>query len=383
MEAPTPSEETAAIEWLKSLNVTAPEKSQVELTLRNWRVWTTTTKQARTANLALELSKISPKSNAPVFSLNAREDLKALSAANLERLKAKLNEHYPATTPPDPLIQAQIREMSESIQFQYLSRRYANKETGMSPPLVSPRELAKFDLNFAPGYYSKLVGDSPSVAFNLVVTKKDTAPFSLNTQITHDAYRLNDTLAAEEGFFVPNFSNVLSLLRFFADWEPDLLDQVFKQSRLSLPLEIDTLEKFWSYLEPTRVKQVFPDTRAYEQLATLREHLHRFVLTQSDLRLFVLWAFERYATLVSADQDDFNRLRHEFSLTAGVQKVMAVNFKEFLGMGDLVLRVPLAVGPQSYTILRVEERAYSPSLDRNFTPQSPRDSRRLDHDSKP
>lgn len=380
----SPAEQTAVREWLQSLNIVAPSPEQISEILKQWQVWRTTTASARAANLALELKNISPSEQQNVFSLNRRADLKTLSATNLERLKEQISERLPLNTEPAASVLVQVKSMSEDISLHYLRPYRMKSETGVNEPLASSRELAKLKIDFAPTYYSTLVGKSSSVGFVIIAAKKHGSPYSLNAQVPFTALRLNDELAREEGFVVPNFSSPNGLLAFFRNWEPVLLEKLFRQNRMSLPSGVDSVEKFLVFLDPQKIKEVFPDQSAFNRLAILRESLSRFALTESDARGLLHWAFERWLVSVAvSDQLQFGRILEEFSLAAGPQAVFTKKFLPQLGMPDLALRLPLAVGPQSYSILRIENLAYDPFPERGVFRQKAWDSRRLDHDSKP
>jgi hypothetical protein len=209
-------------------------------------------------------------------------------------------------------------------------------------------------------------------------------PYSLNAQVPYDALRLNDALAEEAGFVLPNFSSANALMTFFNSWEPELIEKVRRENRMSLPSQISDARSFLTYLDPMRIKEVFPDSSAYDRLSTLRERLINYVLTEPDAKELLRWAFERWLVSVAADDpSEFGRILKEFRIPTGPQAIFARRFMPALGLGDLALRVPLAVGPQSYSILEIENKVHDPFPGPPPPHRNKWDSRRLDHDLKP
>lgn len=378
----SPAEQTAAIEWLQMRNVLSPSGQQAEDIHRQWQIWKSTTAAARDANLALELRQIGVE-NSAVVQLNSRDQLRQLSKSNLERLQKQFAAMHPLPANFPQGAMADAKRIAKSFRFHYLHKYEHILETGVHTPLASSRELSKLGLDFAPPYYSKLVGQSPSVPFS-VLAAGGKGPHYINARVHQDALRLNDEMARDEGFFVPNFSNPLSLLNFFEQWLPGSVEQIFLQARFSLPPTVDSLETFRLYLDPVRVNQIYPDDKAYDRLALLRTKLYLFVLTEPDMQAFLRSAFLHYALhLAATDEGSFRDLKFEMDFPAGAQNVFNNRFLPFLNFADLALRVPLAVGPQSYSVLRIEPHAYRPFPDYANPRQRPWDSRRLDHNSKP
>ncbi len=377
-------EETAAVEWLQTHNVASPSVSQIADTVDRWKGWSEVSPAARNSNLALELKNLSPSEERGVFSLDRRNELARLSGENLTRLKLQIEAKLPLPSEPSATSAKKIRTISGDLAFHYLSRRNSLGSAGVNAPLVSSRELKKMHIDSHPSYFSTLTGGSTSVGFSVVATKKHGGPVSLNAQVPYQALRLNTELAETEGYVLPDFKNPIELLSFFRNWEPETLNRFLTENLMSVPTRVNDVDKLLAYLDPVRVQQVFPDHSAFQRLATLRERLHRYVLTESDARALLLWSFERWLTSVAAtDVKEFNRLTKELSLDAGTQSVFARKFLPVLNLPELSLRVPLAVGPQYYSILRVENVAYKPFSEFETERQKPWDSRRLDHQSKP
>lgn len=383
MDAIQPSEESAARVWLQGMSLPATEE-KITNTLRQWQLWKTATTAARDANLALELKSLTPENESKFVLLNGRVQLQAMSTANLANLQEKISARIPLPKEPTPEILALAKAMAAKIAFHYLQPYHTSVETGVYPPLPSARELGKFGIDVHPSYYSRLVGKSASVGFSIVAANREAGPYYLNAQQPFTAYRLGDDLARKEAFVVPNFSNVNALLTFLNSWEPQLIEKLRRQNRMSLPFEIKDAKQFLQYLDPTRIDEVFPDNSAYDRLALAREALGKYVLTEPDARALLLWAFERWLAHVSLmDPVEFGRLQTEFNIPAGAQAVFTKKFLKELGLPDLSVRVPLAVGPRDFSIVRIENVMYNPFPDYTARRQKPWDSRRLDHDSKP
>jgi len=381
---PSNSESSAVHDWLEAHGQPSPSQQQIQSVFEQWQIWRTATPAAREGHLGAELMELAPESGETVHPWSQRERLHTLSAANLKRLQAQIIERFPVAKSASPEVMQAVRSMAENINFHYLRPYRPKRETGAHPPLPSPRELHRLNMNINPSFYSTLVGHSRSVGFSVVATKAGIAPYSLNAQIPHSALRLRDDFATENGFVLPEFSNAIELLSFFREWEPGWLEPLKQQSRYSLPHGIKTVDQFLSYLSPDRIQQVFPDASAYTRLALLRERLHRYVLSESDARRLLLWAFERYLLFQATENPaHFRHLQTEFRLPAGPQNIYAREFLTALGLPRLSLRVPLSVPSAAYSVLRIEPMAYNPFPDYGFKAQPRWDSRRLDHNSKP
>ncbi len=228
----TPAQEAAAAEWLKNHDVPDPTPAQIQSALEQWQKWNSAPVSARNANLALELKDLAPESEATVFSLRGREELKKRSAQNLIRLKIRLSERIPLLGQPDPATKERIEVLHSNITLHYLMRDRRTKHTGLHGPLASARELARLQLSQIPEFYSDLVGSSRSVPFRIIATKAKSAPYSLNAQVPFDALRLNNELAEDAGFVVPSFENQIELIRFFYEWEPELIPTLLQHNRI-------------------------------------------------------------------------------------------------------------------------------------------------------
>ena len=145
---------------------------------------------------------------------------------------------------------------------------------------------------------------------------------------------------------------------------------------MSLPSKVNTAEQFVAYLDSSRIASVFPARTAFQSLSVLREALASYMFTEADATDVLLWAFERWLTLVASnDPEKFMKLQKEFASAAGAQHHFVREFLQQMDLPMFSLRIPVAVGPESYSILRSDGLAHS----RPYQP----DLRRINHDSKP
>lgn len=380
---PSPSEQSAVADWL-NVRGAPSEPEDIQRAFENWQLWKNTTLKERESHLALELKQISPPQNSRLISLNPGEEFRTLSQSNLTRMKSRLEELMPVSGALPDAILTEIAQLGGNLEFHYFERYGAVRETGVNPPLVSVRELNRMGITRRASFYSKLVGGSSSVPFQILATAQNQPPVSLNSRVPFDAIVLKNELARQAGFVSPNFDNSNALIHFFAIWEPEQIEILFNQNRLALPNAVNSVSKFLEFLDPRRIRTFFPDDSAYERLAVLRERLSSYVLTEADAGDFLRFAFVRNLTKTALDNPvEFARIKQEFGLPSGVQAVFARRFSKDLGLDQFALRIPKAVGPQSYTIVRMENQAYRPFPDYGNRRQPPWDSRRLDHDSKP
>jgi hypothetical protein len=381
--SPTPSEQTAVSEWLNQFSAPA-EAAQVHAAFENWQLWKNTTHAEREFNLALELKAISPSRTQETISLRAWDTLKVLSRENLARMRSRIEMQIPLMKDLTASELEEIQTLSGVLRFHYIRRYAAQRETGIQPPLVSARELKKVSAAKRAGFYSSLVDTSASVAFKILAAGRGSAPALFDAQIPYDSILLQDKFARDEGFVLPDFSNANSLIQFFAHWEPELIRQLWQQNRFSLPKAVDSPEKFVTFLDPQRIRTIFPESSAHDRLELLRENLHRYFLTPEDSENLLRGAFERWLSRIAIeDPQEFKRIQYEFKLNGGAQSVYARGFLTDLALNDLTLRIPKAVAPQSYQILRMEDLAYRTFPEYRLKRPPPWNTRRLDHDSKP
>lgn len=372
----TPTEESAAREWLETLNVLAPDQALVRQTVENWARWRTVTPAARQANLALELRRLRPAQVQNLIELNIDIEFKALSQANALRMKEQIRARWPLDPNVPNFFAPQVKEIRDNIGFRYLRQNYDRLSSGAHPPLVSPRELTKQGLDSSPSFYSYLVDGAPSVDFLIVASKAKPSPHAIEAQLPYTAVVLNDPSLARMGFVLPHFSSPKALIKFFYDWEPELIETLLRQNRMSLPSKVNTAEQFVAYLDSSRIASVFPARTAFQSLSILREALASYVFTEADAKDVLLWAFERWLTLVASnDPEKFMKLQKEFASAVGAQHLFAREFLQQMDLPMFSLRIPVAVGPESYSILRGDGPAHSRPYQA--------DLRRINHDSKP
>ncbi len=368
LSPPTPLQESAALEWLENQKVHSPDQALVRRTLENWELWKNVTPSARTANLNLELSRLRPAEKGALIDLHGQSAAEALSKANLVRMKEQIRSRLPLDPQTSSEVTAQAKEIRDNISFHYLRQNHARLPSGVNPPLVSSRELAKHGLDFSPSFYSQLVGGSPSVDFLIVASKAKPGSHSIEAQLPFNAVSLERRLAAEAGFALPHFADAKDLIKFFSMWEPERVEALLRENRMSLPREVDTLHKFISYVDSSRIEIL--------RLAVLREALANYFFTEADAKELLLWAFERWLTSVAVnDPEQFARHQRTFTLAPGAHRLFSKEFLPQLHLPLFNLRVPVAVGPASYFILMGDNQARSRPY--------PADVSRLDHNSKP
>jgi hypothetical protein len=375
---PTSLDEQAATEWLEENGVSQPNRFQVLRAWENWTRWKAVTGSARKTYLALELQRLSPSQDFKIFPLESDRRVKALSAANKQRMIQQIAQRLPIDEQllHSGLISQKVREISGNMTFNYLRVRLGRSANAVNPPLVSSHELAKYGLDFAPSFYSELVGRSPSVDFFVVASKLRPGQHSFEAQLPVETLLLKPEVAAAEGFVLPHFSDAKALIQFFKDWEPEQLERLLDANRMSLPSYVNTTNELISYLESKQINSVFPAHTAYQRLSALREALANYLFTEADAKDLLLWAFERWLIFVATNSPEkFASYQDVFKEAQGANRLFSRDFLKQLDFPMFNLRVPVAVGPESYSFLPNYHTA-SPK------PPGP-DRRRIDHDSKP
>lgn len=370
--------------WLEDLNVESPSLEQAQKAYEELQVWQTHTAQSRASHLGLELKSLMPPEQEKIYVLDRREELKRLSLANRIRLQAQIQAAKPVQNEWGSEYALTVRQAVQQMAFHYLRPLRSNHHPSRNLPLVSPKELDRLGFVTDTSFYSNLVGHSASVGFIVMASRAGTAPYVLNHQHPEFALRLEDRFAEEEGFVLPYFSNPKELISFFAKWDPLLLNDLVRENRFSLPNAIKTGKDLIPYLNQVPEELIFPEHSSYSRLSSLRQALYQYILTESDARELLTWAFERFLLFkAESDPSHFPRLLRELSLAAGTQNVFTNEFLPYLGLGQLSLRIPLSVPKEDYSLLRMENADYNPFPDLSTSDKAKLSPHRLDRKATP
>ncbi len=369
-------------EW--SLTEAQRDTQLARFALNQWDQWRRVNQVQREHALALELRKLSatPDEPATLVSLDGGVQLTRLSAQNLKRMTARLNELYPLTAAieQDESLRRKIELMARSLSFHYLRDYRPKRETGVHGPLPAQRELQKLRMKEPWDFYSALVDGSPSVEFTMVATESTRDLRYLGARVANDAVRLNSEFAQNEGFSLPQIKNALEIIKLFAFWEPTALDELLRDLRFSLPNAISSVQDLRRYLTPGALLQTtFPEEALYQRMAALRTRLNQFVLSEPDTQTFLRETFTHFMLdQANHGYERFRAFEAKFHQPHGAQEMMSTDVMDYLAYSGLSLRIPVMAS--NYTIVR---REASPGARHGTDFQKPWDSRRLDHDSRP
>lgn len=350
--------------------------------LAQWQRLSSLNHLQRMAALAAELRTLAPGDSRPVQVFNAQTELNNLSAINLERMLRRLDELHPIQSSEEDRAQALIQKWN--LSFHLIARHSGVVARSVNPPLVSPHELSRLDLaEEDPDYYSNFVGGSRTVRFQLVATDDRRGPYNLGSFVPKTAVRLKKEFAEENGFYVPAFENIMSLMNFMGEWEPQAMTDQLRFMQFSLPSGITTVKQLRKHFTPDKIGFYFPKKDLYARGALLRGHLRNFVLNAADGETFYRAAFRRFLTVASRYEFRISDLNQVWERPGGAQQIWNGPFMEFLGFSGVSFRVPSSVPPTQYTIIRKEPHpARAPDYSGQER-QMPWDSRRLDHNLKP
>lgn len=373
-EAPDAVALTQAEQWLTDYGRANPSNEESVSLYRHWQKWNTVNNQQRDHALALELKLISPPTEGSLFLWNGRAKLDELSKTNLKRMLLQLNIRHPEAANSE--FEQPADTVSHLLHLSYSTPRPARLLDGVTPPLPSPRELLKSGLRLSEeDYYSTLLNGSPSAAFRVKLSTGSTRP---------PAIYLRDDVAQSQGFVMPHFDNVESLIAFFEVWDIEALDEVVRANRMAFPFTVKTGRQMLNYFQTNVIglDQVFPP-QAPERLSVLREKLKDYVLSEEDARTFFREAFHLYTIHLAQTQPTSyahlaSALRDKKTMASGDR--LFRKFFEFIEIPDLDLRIPVAATAADYTIERRMRTGYDFRTPiRVLNPFQ----HRVDHDSKP
>jgi hypothetical protein len=363
-----------AQQWLADYGHADPSSEESVSLYRNWQKWNTVNDQQRDHTLALELKLISPPADGNLFLWNGRAKLNELSKANLKRMLLQLKIRHPEAA--NPGFERSAAAVGRMVDFSYSMPLPARPLDGVTPPLPGARELLKNGLQSSrEDYYSTLLKGAPSAAFRMKLN---------GGHARSPGVYLRDDVARTQGFVVPHFDNVESLIAFFATWDIEALDQVVRHNRMSFPFAVKTGRDMINYFQTNTigVDQIFPP-EAPEKLSVLREKLKDYVLTDDDARTFMREAFQLYTITIARTQPaHYSRL---VSASQGHDKIAQGDqifrkFFEFMELPGLDLRVPVAAKASDYSIER--EAPVNHDFREPFNSLNSF-KRRVDHNGKP
>lgn len=351
------------------------KRAAASYALERWQRWNEVNQEQRDAAAGLELRMLLGPSGSTVIPFDGNYLVTSQSRANRDRLLERARALFPLLNEAPPATAARARAMAADIRLHYL-RPHDLRATGAYPPLASPAELRRFGLRErAESYYSRLIGGSPSVGFDLWATRFSERAFNLGSHLALDTLRLDDDFASSAGFVLPHLNGPLDLLRVMAKWSPRSLDQLAHAMRYSLPHSVRTGPELLAYAESVNPETLFGDPA---RLAPLRERLADLFMVTDDAEDFLRQTFERYL-LWSAERDaaGFRALVREFGQVGGAQRLFRREFLGELGWSGISLRVPTSVPVSQFTILRAEGLGTNPGfrhvphpgrLDRSYAP---------------
>ncbi|MBX3022222.1 MAG: hypothetical protein KF799_11160 [Bdellovibrionales bacterium] len=367
---------------LVNLNEIEREVWLGQFTLVEWKHLSQINHPQRMAALAVELRKLSPGPERATPSFDGESELNALSAANLQRLLARLDELYPpGEVPAEHLLP--LTEKWQGLQFHRLRNVQVTTPISSSPPILSPREFSRLGLQDPDiDYYSALVGESQSVPFQIIATDTHYGTYNLGSMISRNSIRLDDSFARANGFYLPELNGTLDLIKLLEKWAPEALEEQLHSMRFDLPEKVKTVAQMRRYLTPNRVSAVFPELELFKNAGVLRRALKGFVLNDEDGKTFLRAAFLRFLEEESKDTYAFNDLMGSWDKPGGAQRIFGAEFLEFLGWSGVQFRVPISVAATDYSVVRKQAH---PNRGPRYGQerQKPWDSRRLDHGLKP
>jgi hypothetical protein len=361
--------------------------------LQRWTSWRSLTRNQRDQAYTLELMKISPAEMATqqTVQMLGRDDLKALSAKNKERMVQQLDVLFPVNAAglANEELQKTAKQVAARAQFSY-SRpvnpiQFNKSPEGYDAPIASPRELAALDLDKLKTFYSSLVGNSPSVEFTTLASKIERGGLlpEFATYLRRETYVLQPRFARENGFSLPSFRNAFDMLDFFDFWDPQAGPELFRASWTSLPKGTRTYAQFRAYVKGNAENFEF---NSYQQLAPLRSRLYQYVMTAEDLDDFLKQALRRYIhSLGSVNAPEAQTLADSLTNSGNMLRFFREKLFPALHIpSGIVLRIPVAVSAKDYILSRVSD---APVFPRPATYPSMRgpffDPRTIDHDTKP
>ena len=376
--------------------------------LSKWTSWDKTNSEQRNLALTLEMMKISPKNpENKVISLIVGKpaddsppafDLKAASRANKERMLAQLRAAYeiPADAANDQSLKDVAESLSQQIRFSYVRpihlTQFVPAPEDFAGPILSPRDLAPYGLDYASGLYSNMVGHSPSAEFMVTALSetRDT-PDSIGNLLRRESAVLNPSAAKRMGFAIPRFASVTAMFDFFEFWDPKACEETFRTNWKGLPKDVRTYDEFRAYLE-AHADELNLQENAYARLAPMRTRLNQYVMTTADLEDFLGQAINLWVMHLGAHDPtgSLSQVRMDVDTVGKTLYVFRERVLPFLHMEDgLSLRVPVGVTSGDYALARVtgmveaKKRTATAAADRAYARPKGIRNGQVDHDSKP
>lgn len=348
----------AGLTWAK-MSETVRVQWVAQFMWEKWLQWENQSSAQKSAALSLELSQFDAGGARTLIPLDGSAEITRLSARNFPRMLHQIQKMYPVDMAN--LSPAQIRtaeEMAQRLAFHYIYIRLVEPAPALEGPLLSARELSRWDLNMDvtnSRFYSKLVGTSATVGFEAVVNSGSDEHSSL-VRMKHDfeALKLDSSFARTNGFVLPRFENVVQMMDFFAQWDSATLDEVFRLNRMSLPNSVNTVDRFHDYVAETPFRQTFPEDKTFDRLAPFRTKLMNFVLTTQDGERLLRESFRQWL-LFTASQlpQTFAEFEAEWNVRQGLNHIFTDEFLHAIHMeSGLGLRIPVGVTARHFRVVR-------------------------------
>jgi hypothetical protein len=280
---------------------------------------------------SLALSTMKPPSESNVHQLNPQPEIEQLSKLNLERLSGKLRERMGVEKETNAALDAAL----EKIDFAAL-RRFDGQIA--DNPVLTP------DVDF----YANLTKNNRTVAFRLTAFTANRLDASA-ALLGADFARLEDKFADAQGFVLPHFDSAEEISRFFAEWDPQILERQIRSNNFNLPAGLDSVPQFLNFLGFDEASSVFSDPELYTRLGVLRQQLHRYLLTPQDARQFALLVLKLHILKAAREGSTFELQFHElhFNPIKLFSQALAA-----IGWPGMDLRVPLAISSGKISIIR-------------------------------
>lgn len=232
--------------------------------LSQWQRLSSINHNQRMAALSAELKKMSKSDGNAVQNFSARSELDELSAANLQRMLQRLDELHPIDDADTKRAAGALKEWN--LKFHHLAPHSGVLAQSVNPPMLSPVEMQRLGLSDSEyDYYSEFVGGSNTVAFELTATDQKNGIYNLGSHVAKSSLRLQDEFAGKNGFYIPKFSNILSLMNFIEEWEPAALEEQLRFMKFALPSEVDSVKALRTYLSPEKLEVYFPAQGLYHR----------------------------------------------------------------------------------------------------------------------
>ncbi len=371
------------------LSVDQLRQHMAELVFPVWQSWAKISDQQRDAASGLELNRINaaPEVGSLILLTDTETGLTRLSQRNFDRMKAHIRKRFPVSERivNNQRITDHVHSFCQLLIFYYLRNGVEHFSAGTAQPMASPREIKRLGISDPnEELFSQLIQGSPSVGFEVWGSRYGESPKYLNAKTGRDKIALSMGLAKEHGYFLPAIKNLKELFTFFSFWDTSALQELLDTQRYSFPSHVQNVNDLLRYLDNDKAKLVFSRQNMFSQLAPLRTRLGQYVLTEQDGAELFRYAIEHYLlNLADLDPHAFAAIVGEMRVPGGFQNLFNRRVLPFLYLSSMQLRIPVAVSPADYYIMRMDPMAFDPVPDFSGRLQRPSGPPRLDHQSAP